>query len=95
LFERPFRVLTVVPRRDDDESMTGDDELLQIERVIERLTTRYPAASPVDVELIVRTVHKRLAECRIRDFVPLLVEKAARRELSDRAAAEATGDLVL
>ncbi|MFD9661059.1 three-helix bundle dimerization domain-containing protein [Rhodococcus sp. NPDC059968] len=75
--------------------MTGDDELLQIEQVIERLTTRYPAASPGDIEHTVRTVHKRLAECRIRDFVPLLVEKTARRELSDRAAVQAKGDLVL
>ncbi|MDH6290590.1 hypothetical protein M2275_005515 [Rhodococcus opacus] len=87
--------MTVVSQRDDDESMAGDDELLQIERVIERLSIRYTAVSPVDVEHIVRTVHKRLAECRIRDFVPLLVEKAARRELADRAAAEATGGLVL
>ncbi len=86
--------MTVVSQRDDDESMTGDDELLQIERVIERLTTRYPAASPVDVEHIVRTVHKRLAECRIRDFVPLLVEKAARRELAD-STVPAAGDIVL
>lgn len=86
--------MTAVSQRDDDESMTGDDELLQIERVIERLTTRYPAASPVDVEHIVRTVHKRLAECRIRDFVPLLVEKAARRELAD-STVPAAGDIVL
>ncbi|REE74790.1 hypothetical protein C8E05_4236 [Rhodococcus wratislaviensis] len=81
--------MTLVTQWEDDGVMIGDDELLQIEQVIERLTTRYPTVSPVDIEHIVRTVHKRLAKGRIRDFVPLLVEKAARRELSDRAATEA------
>ncbi|MFC0449466.1 three-helix bundle dimerization domain-containing protein [Rhodococcus jostii] len=74
--------------------MTGDDELLQVEQVIERLITRYPSVASADVELTVRTVHKRLAECRIRDFVPLLVEKAARRDLADRTA-PAADDVVL
>ncbi|MDT2004864.1 hypothetical protein FXW78_09315 [Rhodococcus opacus] len=74
--------------------MTGDDELLQVEQVIERLITRYPSVASADVELTVRTAHKRLAECRIRDFVPLLVEKAARRDLAERTAPVAD-DVVL
>ena len=86
--------MTVVSQRDDDESMIGDDEFLQVEQVIERLMTRYPSVSPVDIEHTVRTVHKRFAECRIRDFVPLLVEKAARRELAD-STVPAAGDIVL
>jgi len=86
--------LTVAVRRDDDYSMTGDDELLQVEKVIARLIARYPSVSSVDVELIVRTVHKRLAESRVRDFIPLLVEKAARRDLAARETAE-SGDFVL
>ncbi|MDF3312516.1 MULTISPECIES: three-helix bundle dimerization domain-containing protein [Rhodococcus] len=71
--------------------MTGDDELLQVEKVIERLITRYPSVSSGDVEHIVRTVHKRLAESRVRDFIPLLVEKAARRDLAARETAESVG----
>ncbi|MEV0708631.1 three-helix bundle dimerization domain-containing protein [Nocardia aurea] len=67
--------------------MTGDNELLQVEQVIERLITRYPSFPPADIELIVRTVHKRFADVRIHDFVPLLVEKAARQSISDRLAA--------
>jgi hypothetical protein len=74
--------------------MIGDDELLQVEQVIERLITRYPSVASADVELTVRTVHKRLAECRIRDFVPLLVEKAARRDLAERTVPVAD-DVVL
>jgi hypothetical protein len=75
--------------------MTGDDELLQVEQVIERLITRYPSVSSVDVEHTVRTVHKRLAESRIRDFVPLLVEKAARRDLDRAPTSPAAGDIAL
>ena len=86
--------MTVVSQRDDDESMIGDDELLQVEQVIERLMTRYPSVSPVDIEHAVRTVHKRFADCRIRDFVPLLVEKAARRDLAD-STVPAADDVVL
>ena len=71
--------------------MTGDDEQLQVEKVIERMITRYPSLSPVDIEHIVRTVHKRLAESRVRDFIPLLVERAARRDLAAREAAESAG----
>ncbi|WP_442972138.1 three-helix bundle dimerization domain-containing protein [Rhodococcus sp. T7] len=32
-----------------------------------------------------RTIHKRFDHGRIRDFVPLLVEKAARRDLENAA----------
>ncbi|WP_227980872.1 three-helix bundle dimerization domain-containing protein [Nocardia spumae] len=62
--------------------MTVDEELIQVEQVIERLITRYPSAPPADIELIVRTIHKRFADVRIHDFVPLLVEKAARQAIS-------------
>ncbi|WP_328393480.1 three-helix bundle dimerization domain-containing protein [Nocardia sp. NBC_00416] len=61
--------------------MTGDDELLQVEQVIERLISRYPSIPPSEVEVRVRTIHKRFADSRIRAFLPLLVEKAARQEI--------------
>lgn len=66
--------------------MTPDDELLQVEQVIERLINRYPSISPTHIEHAVHVVHQRFAESRIRDFVPLLVEKAARREIVGRLA---------
>jgi hypothetical protein len=65
--------------------MTGDDELLQVEHVIARLIARYPSVSPVDIEHAVRTIHRRFADGKVRDFVPLLVEKAARRDIAGRA----------
>ncbi|WP_257016004.1 three-helix bundle dimerization domain-containing protein [Rhodococcus sp. ACS1] len=70
--------------------MTGDDESLQVEQVIERLIARYPSVSAGDIEYTVRIIHKRFDNGRIRDFVPLLVEKAARRDLENHPRA-ATG----
>ncbi|WP_089247210.1 three-helix bundle dimerization domain-containing protein [Rhodococcoides kyotonense] len=66
--------------------MAGDDESLQIEQIIERLTARYPLASVGAVEHTVRLVYKRFDDCRIRDFVPLLVEKASRLDLEKSAS---------
>lgn len=64
--------------------MTGDEELIQVEQVIERLIARHPSVPPGDIELIVREIHKRFSEARVHDFVPLLVEKAARQAISIR-----------
>ncbi|MGW6378663.1 three-helix bundle dimerization domain-containing protein [Rhodococcus sp. NPDC055112] len=68
--------------------MTGDDELLQVEHVIARLIARYPSESPADIEHTVRTIHQRFANGKVRDFVPLLVEKAARRQIADRVTTQ-------
>lgn len=73
-------------RRADDRPMTGDEELIQVEQVIERMIARHPSVPPGDIELIVRDIHKRFSDARVHDFVPLLVEKAARQSISIRAA---------
>jgi hypothetical protein len=57
-------------------------EQAAMERLVERLTGQFPEL-PRDE--IVRTVHGEYAEyadSRIRDFVPVLVERRARRELA-------------
>nr|WP_063000176.1 hypothetical protein [Nocardia mikamii] len=69
--------------------MTGDEELIQVEQVIERLIASHPSVPPGDIELIVRGIHKRFSEARVHDFVPLLVEKAARQAISIRPAGTA------
>ncbi|MFD8102564.1 three-helix bundle dimerization domain-containing protein [Nocardia fluminea] len=56
-----------------------DNEAAQIAQVIERLITHFPAESPAEIELLVHRIHERFADARVRDFVPLLVEKAARQ----------------
>ncbi|MFD3426930.1 three-helix bundle dimerization domain-containing protein [Nocardia fluminea] len=58
--------------------MLNDNEAAQIAQVIERLIAHFPAQSPAEIELLVRRIHERFIDARVRDFVPLLVEKAAR-----------------
>ena len=52
--------------------------LADIER---RLVDEFPYLSPLVVDSLIRKEHARFEASRIHDFVPLLVEKRARREL--------------
>jgi len=55
--------------------------LAEIQR---RLLDEFPSTSPLVVNTLIRTEHARFETSRIRDFVPLFVEKRARRELKRR-----------
>ncbi|WP_390891173.1 three-helix bundle dimerization domain-containing protein [Rhodococcus rhodochrous] len=55
----------------------------QVRQVLERLIVRYPHVPPADIERAVHGVYRRFATSRVRDFVPLLVEKAVKRDLSE------------
>jgi hypothetical protein len=52
--------------------------LADIER---RLLDEFPSVAPSAVNTLIRQEHARFETSQIRDFVPLLVEKRARREL--------------
>lgn len=54
----------------------------RIQQVIERLRDRYPLVAHTDLDVLVQTVHHRYADCRVHEFVPLLVEKVARQIIS-------------
>ncbi|ORA32174.1 three-helix bundle dimerization domain-containing protein [Mycobacterium aquaticum] len=56
--------------------------LAEIER---RLTVEFPEAAPDAIDAAVKEAHTRFATSRIRDFVPLFVEKHARHQLAGRA----------
>jgi len=56
--------------------------LAHIER---RLVDEFPYLSPMVVDTLIRKEDARFKASRIRDFVPLLVEKRARRELKHRS----------
>jgi len=56
--------------------------LADIER---RLVDEFPYVSPMAVDTLIRKEHARFKASRIRDFVPLLVEKGARRQLKHRS----------
>ncbi|QSE84180.1 three-helix bundle dimerization domain-containing protein [Rhodococcus koreensis] len=56
-------------------------ERQHIDVVRAHLIQRYQYLDPGRVENAVETAHHRFDSCRIRDFVPLLVERAAVKAL--------------
>ncbi|RZL75323.1 MAG: hypothetical protein EOP32_31715 [Rhodococcus sp. (in: high G+C Gram-positive bacteria)] len=61
--------------------MTHDEELQHIDQVIDRLDTRFPDLPRESIERVVRSAHEHFATGKVRDFVPLLVERLAREKL--------------
>lgn len=60
-------------------------EQTSVAEVQARLTDKFPQYSPDDIAAIVTRVHARFEGSRIRDFVPLLVERGVRAELLNTA----------
>ncbi|MBA0046625.1 three-helix bundle dimerization domain-containing protein [Mycobacterium sp. NPDC050853] len=50
--------------------------------LVDQLQGRYPSLTRDVVEAVVRAEHSRFDESRLRDYVPLLVERRAREELA-------------
>jgi hypothetical protein len=59
-----------------------DTEHQSIAKVVRRLVDCHPGTSTADMESLVWSIHERFAHARIRDFVPLLVERSAREALA-------------
>ncbi|MHA7648910.1 three-helix bundle dimerization domain-containing protein [Mycobacterium sp. ML4] len=66
----------------------GRSEQTLIADIEYRLTKQFPHVQPEILEAVVREEHSRFRGSRIRDFVPLLVEKHVRRLLSAAAVSE-------
>lgn len=64
------------------------DEQQHIDAVWARLRQRYPDLDPTTVEGIINAAYHRFDGCRIRDFVPFLVERAAARALDTTRASD-------
>ena len=62
--------------------MVGVDERAMMAHVQERVASAFPQVSQDKVQSIVGEIHARFADSRVRDFVPLLVEKRAQQELA-------------
>jgi hypothetical protein len=57
-------------------------EHVAIQQVVTRLAEAFtPALSDRQIDETVQRIHRGFGGSRIRDFIPLLVENAARREL--------------
>jgi hypothetical protein len=57
-------------------------EQLLIAEVQRRLTSKYARLPPDQISTAIESAHARFDQSRIRDFVPLLVERRARAELA-------------
>jgi hypothetical protein len=64
-------------------TMQVNEETLLAE-IQRRLLDEFPSVSPAAVNTLICEQHARFEASRIRDFVPLFVEKRARRELKGR-----------
>ena len=54
--------------------------------VCQQLVANYSWLPPEQVADVVQVAYARFAECRVREFVPLLVERRARAELAEIGA---------
>ena len=57
-----------------------------IDQMVARLASRYPTVAASTVSNLVHDIHSRYDDRPVRDFVPLLVERNAKAELSRRGA---------
>ena len=55
----------------------------EIARVINRLTQQFPELPPEEIERAVHGTYTSFGDSPIRDFVPVLVERASRKTLAD------------
>lgn len=61
--------------------MRSNDEIQAVNQVVQRLSARFAAFEVDEIANVVRECHARFTGNPIRDFVPLLVEHAARDQL--------------
>jgi len=61
----------------------GMDEQTQLSEVVDRLVLRYPTLAPATITEVVEELHARFNGARIREFVPLFVERRADTALAE------------
>ena len=76
--------LTVASPPLDTVPMGQVDEAAQIAEVIVRVAATYPDISTADVTRVVQTMRTGFDDAKVREFVPLLVERKARAVLAHR-----------
>ncbi|WP_458040628.1 MULTISPECIES: three-helix bundle dimerization domain-containing protein [Bacteria] len=61
------------------------DESKAISEIVQRLREQFPAASPESVTDAVEYARATFSGAKVRDFVPVLIEKEAKALLAGRA----------
>lgn len=74
--------MTRFARTADTFRMGVSEELRALGEVVDRLAARFPALSREQIEEVVQQEHSMLDTGRVRAFIPVLVEHAARDRLS-------------
>ena len=64
--------------------MIRESETQALMAVVNRLAERFPDEQLCVIEDVVAEEHSLLDEGRIRDYIPILVERAAKHRLSHR-----------
>jgi hypothetical protein len=62
-------------------------EQRSVEEVIDRLATKYPSVHRLEIEKIVAAEHEAYDGRPVRDFIPVLVEKSAKKRVKKLAGA--------
>lgn len=64
----------------------SENERTVIEQLVNRLVSSYPDVAPETVATVVAHEHAEFDGRPVRDFIPLFVERRARRELASSDA---------
>jgi hypothetical protein len=65
--------------------MRSEDEAHAFAAITRHLQSRFPGVLEEHISTVVQVEQQRFATARVRDFVPLLAERAAMRQLLDEA----------
>jgi hypothetical protein len=68
-------------KRAEAEQMLADDEAKQLDAVVISLVERFPAVGEERIRHEVQDIAEGLADAKVRNFIPLLVDHAARDRL--------------
>jgi hypothetical protein len=64
--------------------MDPAEEMRHVAALVERLTKKFPELAPATIEETVTSLHSRMGDAPIRDYVPVLVEREAVDSLKAR-----------
>ncbi|MEV6066187.1 hypothetical protein AB0L82_06530 [Nocardia sp. NPDC052001] len=73
--------------------MTASEEERQISELVARLAAKFPHLTARVVGEEVRGIHRDFEGHRVREFIPLLVERIAERQLSKRVSYRSSANI--